>query len=53
MEASVVLSGTFMERHIVSRSLYVILEQMWLKESAFVRCPGLPAEASGGVCEAE
>lgn len=35
IEASVVLSGMFMQRHIVSRSLYVVLKQMWLKESFF------------------
>lgn len=25
----------FMQRHIVSRSLYVVLKQMWLKEAFF------------------
>lgn len=39
MEASVVLSGIFIQRHTFSRSFSLVLEYMWLKESCFHQVP--------------
>lgn len=39
MEASVVLSGTFMQRHTFCRSHALVLEYTWLKESCFRQVP--------------
>lgn len=49
MEASIVLSGTFKLFSYVSPCVF--LEQMWLKECFFDRCPGHPGETSCGFCE--